>query len=33
VIVNSKRKLNPGEFVQVCITGAFDYDLEGEIID
>jgi ribosomal protein S12 methylthiotransferase len=33
VIVNSKRKLDPGEFVQVHITGAFDYDLEGEMID
>lgn len=33
VIVNSKRKLNPGEFVQVRITGAFDYDLEGELAE
>ncbi len=31
VIVNSKTILNPGEFVQVRITGAFDYDLEGEV--
>jgi ribosomal protein S12 methylthiotransferase len=29
VIVNSDRKLNPGEFVNVKITSAFDYDLEG----
>ena len=33
VIVNSKRKLTPGEFVQVRITGAFDYDLEGELAE
>ncbi|HXS57607.1 MAG TPA: 30S ribosomal protein S12 methylthiotransferase RimO [Hanamia sp.] len=31
VIVNSDRKLNPGEFVNVKITSAFDYDLEGII--
>ena len=28
VIINSKKKLNIGEFVQVKITKAFDYDLE-----
>lgn len=33
VIVNSRNKLEPGQFVQVRITGAFDYDLEGEIVD
>jgi ribosomal protein S12 methylthiotransferase len=33
VIINSKKKLNIGEFVQVKITKAFDYDLEGEVID
>ncbi|HEU5052005.1 MAG TPA: 30S ribosomal protein S12 methylthiotransferase RimO [Hanamia sp.] len=32
VIVNSERKLTPGEFVNVRITSAFDYDLEGEVI-
>lgn len=30
VIVHSKRKLIPGEFVQVQITKAYDFDLEGE---
>src|SRR5688500_20190112 len=32
VIVNSDRKLKPGDFVQVKITKAFDYDLEGELV-
>jgi ribosomal protein S12 methylthiotransferase len=32
VIINSKKTLHPGEFVQVRITKAFDYDLEGEVI-
>ena len=32
VIINSENKLNPGDFVNVKITKAFDYDLEGEII-
>jgi ribosomal protein S12 methylthiotransferase len=32
VIVNSERKLTPGEFVNVRITSAFDYDMEGEVI-
>jgi len=32
VIVHSRRKLVPGEFVQVKITQAFDYDLEGEVV-
>ncbi|MEO8852357.1 MAG: 30S ribosomal protein S12 methylthiotransferase RimO [Ginsengibacter sp.] len=32
VIINSNRKLNPGDFVNVKITKAFDYDLEGEVI-
>ena len=32
VIINSKKKLNIGEFVQVKITKAFDYDLEGEVV-
>jgi ribosomal protein S12 methylthiotransferase len=33
VIVNSERKLNSGEFVNVKITSAFDYDLEGIVAD
>src|SRR5688572_30599752 len=33
VIVNSSRKLSIGEFVQVKITKAYDYDLEGEIVE
>ncbi len=32
VIVRSKKKLEPGEFVQVRITKAYDYDLEGELV-
>ena len=32
VIINSNKKLAVGEFVQVKITRAFDYDLEGEIV-
>jgi ribosomal protein S12 methylthiotransferase len=32
VIVNSSSKLNPGDFVNVKITRAFDYDLEGEVV-
>lgn len=32
VIINSKQKLNIGEFVNVKITNAFDYDLEGEVV-
>ena len=31
VIVNSPRKLTPGEFVNVTITKAYDYDIEGEV--
>lgn len=30
VIIHSSRKLKPGDFVQVKITKAYDYDLEGE---
>ncbi len=33
VIVHSKTKLFPGDFVQVKITNAFDYDLEGEVAE
>jgi ribosomal protein S12 methylthiotransferase len=32
VIINSKSKLSIGEFVQVKITKAYDYDLEGELV-
>jgi len=32
VIINSQNKLNPGDFVNVKITKAFDYDLEGEVV-
>ena len=32
VIINSQEKLSPGDFVNVKITKAFDYDLEGEVI-
>ena len=32
VIINSKKKLEIGTFVNVLITKAFDYDLEGEIV-
>jgi ribosomal protein S12 methylthiotransferase len=33
VIVNTKKKLHPGDFVQVRITKAYDYDLEGELAE
>jgi ribosomal protein S12 methylthiotransferase len=32
VVVNSAKKLTPGTFVQVRITKAYDYDLEGEVV-
>ncbi len=32
VIIHSDKKLQPGEFVQVKITKAYDYDLEGEVV-
>ncbi len=32
VIINSDKKLAIGEFVNVKITKAFDYDLEGEVV-
>lgn len=31
VVVHSAVKLNPGDFVQVKITKAYDYDIEGEV--
>ena len=33
VIVHSSKKLSPGDFMNVKITSAFDYDLEGEVMD
>lgn len=32
VIIDSKKKLTIGEFVQVKITKAYDYDIEGEVV-
>ncbi|HEX5026253.1 MAG TPA: 30S ribosomal protein S12 methylthiotransferase RimO [Agriterribacter sp.] len=32
VIISSKHKLNIGEFVNVKISKAYDYDLEGEVV-
>jgi len=32
VIINSEKKLTPGDFVDVKITKAYDYDLEGEVV-
>ena len=32
VIIPTRRKLEPGQFVQVKITKAYDYDLEGELV-
>ena len=32
VIINSEKKLNPGDFVNVKITRAFDFDLEGIVV-
>jgi len=32
VIINTAKRLQPGDFVQVRITKAFDYDLEGELV-
>ncbi len=33
VIVHSSKKLTIGDFVQVKITKAYDYDLEGEVVN
>lgn len=33
VIINSSKKLPIGEFVNVKITKAYDYDLEGEVVE
>ena len=32
VVINTNKKLTPGEFVDVLITKAYDYDLEGELV-
>lgn len=32
VVIQSEKKLTPGEFVQVKITRAYDYDLEGVVV-
>jgi ribosomal protein S12 methylthiotransferase len=32
VVIHSSKKLPTGEFVNVKITKAYDYDLEGEVI-
>ncbi len=32
VIINTKKRLKPGDMVKVLITKAFDYDLEGELV-
>jgi len=33
VIIQTSNKIQPGNFYQVKITKAFDYDLEGELVD
>jgi ribosomal protein S12 methylthiotransferase len=33
VVINTNKRLKPGDFVQVKITKAYDYDLEGELVD
>ena len=33
VIIHSDKKLKPGDFVMVNITKAYDYDLEGEVVN
>jgi ribosomal protein S12 methylthiotransferase len=33
VVIHSPKKLTIGEFVQVRITKAYDYDLEGEVVE
>jgi ribosomal protein S12 methylthiotransferase len=32
VIIDTSKRLKPGDFVEVRITKAFDYDLEGELL-
>jgi ribosomal protein S12 methylthiotransferase len=33
VVINTTKRLKPGDFVMVKITKAYDYDLEGELVD
>jgi ribosomal protein S12 methylthiotransferase len=33
VIIHSKKKLTAGDFVKVKITKAYDYDIEGEVVE
>jgi ribosomal protein S12 methylthiotransferase len=33
VVIRSSKRLTPGEFVHVQITKAYDYDLEGEVVN
>ena len=33
VVIQSSKKLTIGDFVQVRISKAFDYDLEGELVN
>ena len=33
VVINTKKRLKPGDFVMVRITKAYDYDLEGDLVD
>ena len=32
VVINTTKRLKPGDFVDVRITKAYDYDLEGELV-
>jgi ribosomal protein S12 methylthiotransferase len=33
VVINTNKRLKPGDFVMVKIMKAYDYDLEGELVD
>ena len=33
VVINTTKRLQIGEFVNVKITKAYDYDLEGEVVE
>jgi ribosomal protein S12 methylthiotransferase len=33
VVINTNKRLKPGDFVMVKITKAYDYDLEGDLVD
>jgi ribosomal protein S12 methylthiotransferase len=33
VIIQTSNKIQPGDFYNVKITKAFDYDLEGEVVE